>query len=98
VVLTHLDNLVPLVFLWDWASRIATPQARLVFRLTQVLWASRREGSHLPPLTEPGVNLDLPGSHRPASRFWTNAPVSEQLRRTPRRLRQTFTRSLLASA
>jgi hypothetical protein len=38
VVLTHLHNLVPLVFLWDWAGRIATPQARLAFRLTQVLW------------------------------------------------------------
>ena len=38
VVLTHLHNLVPLVFLWDWAVRIAAPWARLAFRLTQVLW------------------------------------------------------------
>jgi hypothetical protein len=38
VVLTHLHNLVPLVFLWDWASRIAAPRARLAFRMTQVLW------------------------------------------------------------
>jgi hypothetical protein len=38
VVLTHLHNLVPLVFLWDWAGRIATPRTRLAFRLTQVLW------------------------------------------------------------
>ena len=37
VVLTHLHNLVPLIFLWDWARRIP-PRARLGFRLTQVLW------------------------------------------------------------
>ena len=38
VVLTHLHNLVPLIFLWDWAGRIAAPRARLAFRLTQLLW------------------------------------------------------------
>jgi hypothetical protein len=38
VVLTHLHNLVPLVFLWDWARRIAARRARLAFRLTQLLW------------------------------------------------------------
>ena len=38
VVLTHLHNLVPLIFLWDWASRIPQPRARLAFRLTQLLW------------------------------------------------------------
>jgi hypothetical protein len=38
VVLTHLHNLVPLVFLWDWSGRIAAPRARLAFRMTQVLW------------------------------------------------------------
>ena len=38
VVLTHLHNLVPLIFLWDWARRIPQPRARLGFRLTQVLW------------------------------------------------------------
>ena len=38
VVLTHLHNLVPLVFLWDWARRIAASGPRLGFRLTQVLW------------------------------------------------------------
>jgi len=38
VVLTHLHNLVPLIFLWDWARRITDPRARLAFRLTQVLW------------------------------------------------------------
>ena len=38
VVLTHLHNLVPLIFLWDWARRITQPRARLGFRLTQVLW------------------------------------------------------------
>ena len=38
MVLTHLHNLVPLIFLWDWASRIRQPRARLAFRLTQLLW------------------------------------------------------------
>ena len=38
VVLTHLHNLVPLVFLWDWARRIPRRGARMAFRLTQVLW------------------------------------------------------------
>lgn len=38
VVLTHLHNLVPLVFLWEWARRIPRPRARLAFRATQVLW------------------------------------------------------------
>jgi hypothetical protein len=38
VVLTHLHNLVPLIFLWDWARRIERADARLAFRLTQVLW------------------------------------------------------------
>jgi hypothetical protein len=38
VVLTHLHNLVPLVFLWEWARRIPHPGARMAFRLTQVVW------------------------------------------------------------
>jgi hypothetical protein len=38
VVLAHLHNLVPLVFLWDWASRLPSARARLGFRVTQVLW------------------------------------------------------------
>ncbi len=38
VVLTHLHNLVPLVFLWEWARRIPHRGARAAFRLTQVLW------------------------------------------------------------
>ncbi|HET9649430.1 MAG TPA: hypothetical protein VFP34_14540 [Microlunatus sp.] len=38
VVLTHLHNLVPLVFLWEWAGRIPGGAARAAFRLTQVLW------------------------------------------------------------
>ena len=28
VVLTHLHNLVPLVFLWDWARRLPAADAR----------------------------------------------------------------------
>lgn len=38
VMLTHLHNLVPLVFLWEWARRISLPRSRGVFRVTQVLW------------------------------------------------------------
>lgn len=38
VMLTHLHNVVPLVFLWDWAARISSPRTRTLFRLSQVLW------------------------------------------------------------
>jgi hypothetical protein len=38
VMLAHLHNLVPLIFLWDWATRIREPTARLAFRLTQIGW------------------------------------------------------------
>lgn len=38
VMLTHLHNLVPLVFLWEWARRLRPPAARHVFRVSQVLW------------------------------------------------------------
>ncbi|GAA2105823.1 hypothetical protein GCM10009841_24970 [Microlunatus panaciterrae] len=38
VMLTHLHNLVPLIFLWDWARRIPDAWARAAFRLTQVVW------------------------------------------------------------
>jgi hypothetical protein len=38
VVLTHLHNLVPLAFLWEWARRIPGGAARTAFRLTQVHW------------------------------------------------------------
>jgi hypothetical protein len=38
VVLAHLHNLVPLIFLWDWAGRIPSRRGRLAFRLSQSLW------------------------------------------------------------
>lgn len=38
VVLAHLHNVVPLVFLWEWARRIASPRVRLAFRAAQVGW------------------------------------------------------------
>jgi hypothetical protein len=38
VVLTHLHNLVPLIFLWDWAGRIPSARGRLAFRLSQLMW------------------------------------------------------------
>ncbi|MEI2827788.1 MAG: hypothetical protein V9F04_16405 [Dermatophilaceae bacterium] len=37
VVLTHVHNLVPLAFLWEW-SRALAPRARRVFRGIQVGW------------------------------------------------------------
>jgi hypothetical protein len=38
VVLAHLHNVVPLVFLWDWARRLPTAAARTGFRAVQVGW------------------------------------------------------------
>jgi hypothetical protein len=35
VVLAHLHNLVPLIFLWDWAGRIPSARGRLAFRLSR---------------------------------------------------------------
>ncbi|MBP8882407.1 MAG: hypothetical protein KBG77_15045 [Dermatophilaceae bacterium] len=37
VVLTHLHNLVPLAFLWEWSRRLV-PRARRGFRAVQVGW------------------------------------------------------------
>jgi hypothetical protein len=39
VVLAHLHNLVPLVFLWEWATRIRSVTGRRLFRGAQVVWA-----------------------------------------------------------
>jgi hypothetical protein len=36
VVLAHLHNVVPLVFLWEWSRRLAA--GRTAFRLVQVGW------------------------------------------------------------
>lgn len=38
VVLTHLHNLVPIFFLWEWARCLAPPSGRALFRATQVAW------------------------------------------------------------
>ena len=37
VILTHLHNLVPLVFLWEWAGRLPVLRERWAFRATQAL-------------------------------------------------------------
>lgn len=37
VVLAHLHNVVPLLFLWEWSTALA-PRARLAFRAVQVGW------------------------------------------------------------
>jgi hypothetical protein len=39
LVLTHLVTLLPLVFLWEWSSRIRSVGGRRTFRAAQVLWA-----------------------------------------------------------
>ena len=39
IILTHLHNVVPVAFLWDWARRIPDPRQRLVFRSVHLLWA-----------------------------------------------------------
>lgn len=38
VVLTHLHNVVPLFFLWEWAARLPTPALRRWFRSVQIGW------------------------------------------------------------
>ncbi len=38
VILTHLHNLVPLIFLWEWAIRLPALGDRWLFRSVQVLW------------------------------------------------------------
>lgn len=38
VVLAHLHNVVPLIFLWEWARRLPTSAARAGFRAVQVGW------------------------------------------------------------
>ncbi len=37
-VLTHLHNLVPVAFLWDWSRRLPAP-GRATFRAVQLAWA-----------------------------------------------------------
>jgi hypothetical protein len=38
VVLTHLHNVVPLFFLWEWSRRIVSRRGRQAFRAVQLLW------------------------------------------------------------
>ncbi|WP_200959128.1 hypothetical protein [Terrabacter sp. Root85] len=38
VVLTHLHNVVPLFFLWEWSRRITSRRGRQAFRAVQLLW------------------------------------------------------------
>ena len=38
VVLAHLHNVVPLMFLWEWSNTALAPRPRLVFRTVQVGW------------------------------------------------------------
>jgi hypothetical protein len=38
VVLTHLHNVVPLFFLWEWSRAMASPGRRSAFRASTVVW------------------------------------------------------------
>jgi len=38
VVLSHLHNVVPLFFLWEWSARLPTPALRRSFRSVQLGW------------------------------------------------------------
>ncbi|MFC7595725.1 hypothetical protein ACFQU3_10440 [Terrabacter sp. GCM10028922] len=38
VVLTHLHNVVPLFFLWEWSRRIVSRRGRQAFRAVQLVW------------------------------------------------------------
>ena len=38
VVLTHLHNVVPLFFVWEWSRRIVSRRGRQAFRAVQLLW------------------------------------------------------------
>ncbi len=38
VVLTHLHNVVPLFFLWEWSRRITSRRGRQAFRAVHLLW------------------------------------------------------------
>ena len=38
VVLTHLHNVVPLFFLWEWSRAVRSPGARTAFRASTVVW------------------------------------------------------------
>ena len=40
VVLTHLHNIIPLFFWWDWSRRIADPLRRRVLRAIHVTWVA----------------------------------------------------------
>jgi hypothetical protein len=53
VVLAHLHNVVPLVFLWEWARRLPSPAARRWFRLFQILWVLAVPALILAGVTDP---------------------------------------------
>lgn len=40
LVITHLHNLVPVIFLWEWSRRIRNHRWRWAFRSLHIVWAS----------------------------------------------------------
>ena len=69
VVLAHLHNVVPLVFLWEWSRRLPHGSARTGFRAVQVAWVIALPAVILlggfdallnPAQAVPGFDVDVP--------------------------------------
>jgi hypothetical protein len=61
VVLAHLHNVVPLVFLWEWARRLPTAATRAGFRMAQVGWVLVVPALILAGLADPWTGKVAPG-------------------------------------
>jgi hypothetical protein len=81
VVLAHLHNLVPLVFLWEWSRRLRAP-VRAWFRGVQVAWVLVVPALVLAGVLDRWVNADVgvvrslvgDGARVVASVAWPDAP------------------------
>lgn len=56
--ITHLHNLVPLAFLWDWSRRVAAAAPRRVFWAVQLGWALVLPAVVLTGVLDPLVRID----------------------------------------
>ncbi|MBU7598367.1 hypothetical protein JGS22_012255 [Streptomyces sp. P38-E01] len=78
VVLTHLHNLVPLLFLWEWSRQLA--RGRRLFRALQLFWVVVLPlllllGALDGLLAERSAETDrLSAAHSPPA--WTDSPVA----------------------
>ena len=59
--LTHGHNVVPLIFLWDWARRLH-PGARLAFVGANLVWASAIPAAVLSGWLDPLIDVGLTGA------------------------------------